>query len=135
MSLTAAASTIFLMINFLIALSFGTHRLQLVQLTFTTCPLPCFERPPFLRFFVYFSKIHILKLIVKIFICFFFLILANMKKKFLSIRVFGKLWYDKTDSITSFHWSHCAIKRDLSFILYNQLKNIKIEKKICIYHF
>ena len=43
----------FLMINFLIALSFGTHLRQFVQLTFTTWPLPCFERPPFLLFLVF----------------------------------------------------------------------------------
>ena len=49
----AADSTIFLIMNFLIALSFGTQRRQLVQLTFTTCPLPCLERPPFLLFLVY----------------------------------------------------------------------------------
>jgi hypothetical protein len=41
-----------LIINFLIALSFGTQRLQLVQFTFTTCPLPCLLRPPFLLFLV-----------------------------------------------------------------------------------
>ena len=45
MSLTAAASTIFLMTNFFIALSLGTARAQLVHLINLTCPLPFFERP------------------------------------------------------------------------------------------
>lgn len=45
-SLTAAASTILRITNFLIALSLGTHLAQFVHLTGWTCPLPCFERPP-----------------------------------------------------------------------------------------
>ena len=53
MSLTAAASTMLRITNFLMALSFGTHLAQLVQRTGLTCPLPFFDRPLFLRFFVY----------------------------------------------------------------------------------
>lgn len=45
-SLTAAASTILRMTNFLIALSLGTQRAQLVQRTGFTWPRPCLERPP-----------------------------------------------------------------------------------------
>ena len=52
-SRTAAASTMLRMTNFLIALSFGTHRAQFVQRTGLTWPRPFFERPLFLRFFVY----------------------------------------------------------------------------------
>lgn len=48
MSLTAAASTILRTTNFLMALSFGTHRAQLVHLTGSTLPRPCLERPLFL---------------------------------------------------------------------------------------
>lgn len=51
-SLTAAASTMFLMTNFLIALSLGTQRAQLVHLTGLTWPRPFFERPLFRRFLV-----------------------------------------------------------------------------------
>lgn len=46
MSLTAAASTMFLITNFLIALSLGTHLAQLVQRTGFTWPRPCLARPP-----------------------------------------------------------------------------------------
>lgn len=56
MSRTAAASTMFLMTNFLIALSFGTQRAQLVQRTGFTWPRPCFARPPFLRLHVWKNK-------------------------------------------------------------------------------
>ena len=52
MSLTAAASTMFLMTNFLIALSLGTQRAQLVQRTYLVWPRPFLERPLFLRFWV-----------------------------------------------------------------------------------
>lgn len=48
-SRTAAASTILRITNFLIALSLGTHRAQLVQRTGLTCPRPCFDRPPLRR--------------------------------------------------------------------------------------
>lgn len=41
------------MTNFLIALSFGTHRAQLVQRTGLTCPRLCLQRPPLRRFLVY----------------------------------------------------------------------------------
>ena len=53
MSLTAAASTIFLMTNFLIALSLGTQRAQLVHRIGRTCPRPFLPLPLFLLFFVY----------------------------------------------------------------------------------
>jgi len=49
MSLTAAASTMLRMTNFLMALSLGTQRAQLVQRTGFTWPRPCLARPPFLR--------------------------------------------------------------------------------------
>lgn len=52
MSLTAAASTMFLMTNFLIALSLGTQRAQLVQRMGCTCPRPFLARPLFLLFLV-----------------------------------------------------------------------------------
>lgn len=52
MSLTAAASTIFLMTNFLMALSLGTHRAQFVQRMGWTCPRPFLARPLFLLFLV-----------------------------------------------------------------------------------
>merc|ERR550532_208815 len=55
MSLTAAASTMFLMTNFRMALSLGTHLEQLVQRTYLTWPLPCLLRPWFLLFEVIFS--------------------------------------------------------------------------------
>ncbi|RLV62140.1 hypothetical protein DV515_00019629 [Chloebia gouldiae] len=45
MSLTAAASTMFLMTNFLMALSLGTQRAQLVQRMGCTCPRPFLARP------------------------------------------------------------------------------------------
>ena len=51
-SRTAAASTMFLMTNFLMALSFGTHRAQLVQRIGCTCPRPFLARPLFLLFLV-----------------------------------------------------------------------------------
>lgn len=51
-SRTAAASTIFLMTNFLIALSLGTHLAQLVQRTGLTCPRLCLQRPPLRLFLV-----------------------------------------------------------------------------------
>merc|ERR1719244_90293 len=54
-SLTAAASTMFLITNFLIALSFGQALEQLVQRMYLTCPRPCLLRPPFLRLKVIFS--------------------------------------------------------------------------------
>lgn len=53
MSLTAAASTIFLMTNFLMALSLGTQRAQFVQRMGWTCPRPFLARPLFLLFLVY----------------------------------------------------------------------------------
>lgn len=53
MSLTAAASTMFLMTNFLMALSLGTQRAQLVQRMGWTCPRPFLARPLFLLFFVW----------------------------------------------------------------------------------
>ena len=53
MSLTAAASTMFLMTNFLIPLSLGTQRAQLVQRMGCTCPRPFLARPLFLLFLVY----------------------------------------------------------------------------------
>merc|ERR1719378_791629 len=49
-SRTAAASTMFLMTNFLMALSLGQHREQLVQRMYRTWPRPLLLRPPFLRF-------------------------------------------------------------------------------------
>ena len=49
MSLTAAASTRFRITNFLMALSLGTQRPQLVQRVKQTWPRPCLERPWFLR--------------------------------------------------------------------------------------
>lgn len=52
MSRTAAASTMLRMTNFLIALSFGTHRAQFVQRTAFTCPRLCLQRPPLRRFLV-----------------------------------------------------------------------------------
>lgn len=52
MSLTAAASTMFLMTNFLMALSFGTQRAQLVQRMGCTWPRPFLARPLFLLFLV-----------------------------------------------------------------------------------
>lgn len=52
MSLTAAASTIFLITNFLMALSLGTQRAQLVQRMGCTCPRPFLARPLFLLFLV-----------------------------------------------------------------------------------
>lgn len=52
MSLTAAASTMFLMTNFLMALSLGTQRAQLVQRMGCTCPRPFLARPLFLLFLV-----------------------------------------------------------------------------------
>lgn len=52
-SRTAAASTMFLMTNFLIALSLGTQRAQLVHRTAFTCPRLCLQRPPLRRFLVY----------------------------------------------------------------------------------
>merc|ERR1719458_522743 len=45
-SLTAAASTMFLMTNFLIALSLGQALEQFVHLMYLTCPRPCLLRPP-----------------------------------------------------------------------------------------
>lgn len=51
-SLTAAASTMFLMTNFLMALSLGTQRAQLVQRMGCTCPRPFLARPLFLLFLV-----------------------------------------------------------------------------------
>lgn len=53
MSLTAAASTMFLMTNFLMALSLGTQRAQLVQRMGWTWPRPFLARPLFLLFFVW----------------------------------------------------------------------------------
>lgn len=53
MSRTAAASTMFRMTNFLIALSFGTHRAQFVHLTGLTWPRLCLQRPPLRRFLVW----------------------------------------------------------------------------------
>ena len=52
MSRTAAASTMFRITNFLIALSLGTHLAQLVQRTAFTWPLLCLQRPPLRRFLV-----------------------------------------------------------------------------------
>ncbi|XP_006899602.1 PREDICTED: CD160 antigen [Elephantulus edwardii] len=52
MSLTATASTIFRITNFLIALSLGTHRAQFVQRIGCTWPRPFLARPLFLLFFV-----------------------------------------------------------------------------------
>lgn len=49
-SRTPAASTIFLTTNFLIALSLGTQRAQLVHLTGLTCPRPFLALPLFLLF-------------------------------------------------------------------------------------
>lgn len=57
MSLTAAASTMFLMTNFLMALSLGTQRAQLVQRMGCTWPRPFLARPLFLLFLVY--EVHI----------------------------------------------------------------------------
>lgn len=45
MSLTAAASTMFLTVILLIALSLGTHLEQLTHLTGLTCPLPLLFLP------------------------------------------------------------------------------------------
>lgn len=53
MSLTAAASTMFLITNFLMALSLGTQRAQLVQRMGCTWPRPFLARPLFLLFLVY----------------------------------------------------------------------------------
>lgn len=53
MSLTAAASTMFLMTNFLMALSLGTQRAQLVQRMGWTWPRPFLARPLFLLFLVW----------------------------------------------------------------------------------
>ena len=50
MSLTAAASTIFLITNFFIALSLGQALAQFVQRINLTAPLPCLLRPPLRRF-------------------------------------------------------------------------------------
>lgn len=52
MSLTAAASTMFRITNFLMALSLGTQRAQLVQRMGCTWPRPFLARPLFLLFFV-----------------------------------------------------------------------------------
>lgn len=52
MSLTAAASTMFLMTNFLMALSLGTQRAQLVHRMGWTWPRPFLARPLFLLFLV-----------------------------------------------------------------------------------
>lgn len=52
MSLTAAASTMFRITNFLMALSLGTHRAQLVQRIGCTWPRPFLARPLFLLFLV-----------------------------------------------------------------------------------
>ena len=54
-SLTAAASTMFLITNFLMALSFGTHLAQLVHLTGWTWPRP-FLFLPLLRLFDVWNK-------------------------------------------------------------------------------
>lgn len=51
-SRTAAASTILRITNFLMALSLGTQRAQLVQRTAFTWPLLCLQRPPLRRFLV-----------------------------------------------------------------------------------
>ena len=51
-SRTAAASTMFRMTNFLMALSLGQHREQLVQRMYRTCPRPFLLRPPDLLFTV-----------------------------------------------------------------------------------
>lgn len=56
MSLTAAASTMFLITNFLMALSLGTHRAQFVHLTAFTWPRPCLARPPLRRLRVWKQK-------------------------------------------------------------------------------
>ena len=58
-SLTAAASTMFLITNFLIALSLGTHRAQFVQRTNLTCPRPCLLRPQLRLFCVYMLNMKI----------------------------------------------------------------------------
>ena len=50
----AEASTMFLTINLLMALSFGTSMAEDSQRTRRTCPRPCLLRPPFLRFLVIF---------------------------------------------------------------------------------
>ncbi|EGW12519.1 hypothetical protein I79_013506 [Cricetulus griseus] len=52
MSLTAAASTMFRMTNFLMALSLGTHRAQFVQRIGCTWPRPFLARPLFRLFLV-----------------------------------------------------------------------------------
>uniref|UniRef100_A0A5F8GWU4 Uncharacterized protein n=1 Tax=Monodelphis domestica TaxID=13616 RepID=A0A5F8GWU4_MONDO len=52
MSLTAAASTILRITNFLMALSLGTQRAQLVQRMGCTWPRPFLARPLFLLFLV-----------------------------------------------------------------------------------
>lgn len=62
MSLTAAASTMLRMTNFLIALSLGTQRAQFVHLTGFTCPRPCLARPPLRLLHVYKEKFAILTL-------------------------------------------------------------------------
>lgn len=46
--------------NFLMALSLGTHRAQLVQRTGLTWPLPCLERPPLRRLQVCKIRIRII---------------------------------------------------------------------------
>merc|ERR1712013_388583 len=48
-SRTAAASTMLRMTNFLMALSLGQHREQLVHRMYRTCPRPFLLRPPLLR--------------------------------------------------------------------------------------
>lgn len=57
MSLTPAASTMFLTTNFLMALSLGTQRAQLVHLTGLTWPLPFLALPLFLLFEVCWSGV------------------------------------------------------------------------------
>ena len=52
MSLMAAASTMFRITNFLMALSLGTHRAQLVPRIGCTWPRPFLARPLFLLFLV-----------------------------------------------------------------------------------
>jgi hypothetical protein len=51
-SRTAALSTMFLTVNRLMALSFGTAREQFEQRRKVTCPRPFLFRPPFLLFLV-----------------------------------------------------------------------------------
>ena len=55
-SRTAALSTIFLTVKRLIALSFGTQREQLEQRMKVTWPRPFLLRPPFLLYFVYWTR-------------------------------------------------------------------------------